>query len=188
RAQGGRPDLPDGSARERQAGRAGSAAQERDERGPPRRVREGLPARPRSLEQDPAEGRREGNDTAPAASPVPPQRGALRGTVLRSGWQADLRSGVQGPRRRMAPDRGGPRVREVAHAPRGGARANGVVGGGAGEGRQRDAGRVRIRPASRRLTLAARYKWCGVRFDLPVGGGAARRWGGASVVPWMLLN
>jgi len=38
------------------------------------------------------------------------------------------------------------------------------------------------------LTLAARYKWCGVRFDLPVGGGAARRWGGASVVPWMLLN
>src|SRR5205807_2019212 len=75
RAQGGRPDLPDGSARDRQAGRAGSAAQERDERGPPRRVREGLPARPRSLEQDPAEGRREGNDTAPAASPVPPQRG-----------------------------------------------------------------------------------------------------------------
>jgi len=66
--------------------------------------------------------------------------------------KADLRGGVHGPRRRMAPDRGGPRVREIAHAsviepgrwPRGWRRRR---------KHQRHAGRVRIREATRRLTL-----------------------------------
>ena len=83
---------------------------QRDERGPPRRVRRRLPARPRQVEPHDRIPR-DRRAARPAEPPLPPPRRHLLGRLRRPERQADVEGRVREAERRVAPERRGQGVR-----------------------------------------------------------------------------
>ena len=112
-APGARPALPHDGAEGRGGGRGRRPAAQRDERGAARRVRRGLPARRRPMEQAPR-ARGDHRAAPPAVEALLSPHRALRGHALRRRRPPPRAVRLGRPARRVAPDREGPRLRRDA--------------------------------------------------------------------------